>query len=93
MAERNAWADPDHRAGSLDDGRGVAGISCRVYTSHLGTWFEVWQTGPDLPVGGVRVSAKRFPRHTQDNPDPLILAGFLARMVSSVDREGWEQLR
>jgi len=93
MYERDRIKDPEWRREHGTNGEDLVSVSCRVFATPLGTFFEVWQQGPGFPQGGALVFHRKWPRHTQDHPDALVMAAFLARMVSASDRDGWEGLR
>lgn len=93
MVRREGSSSPDALASSERPAGLTSGVSVRVWSSPHGTFVEVWQQSPDGPPAGQLRWVRKFPRSTQDNPDPFVLAAFLARMVSAIDRDGWEGLR
>lgn len=90
---RTGAMDPDELAASCASNRSIASVQVKVWSSPLHTYVELWQGGLPGAESPIRVAHTRYPRHTQENPEPMIMAGFLARMVSAMDREGWVGLR
>lgn len=83
-----------HMQGDRAEGdQGVVGIAVRIWSSSESTTVEIWQQGPETPAAGTLVAFERYARHTNGRPDVKVLAGWLARKVSDMDRRGWEEIR
>lgn len=65
------------------------GVKVRAYCTQEHTVIEVWQEGPEFGVGADMVQRYTWPRRLDERPDRLLVASFLARAVSDMDRQGW----
>lgn len=91
MVRREGTGHPDVVSMEADRNRMLASVEIRIWSTSTRTYTELWAKTD--PAGSRRrVAWTANPRVSEATPDVKVMAGYLARIVSHLDREGWESL-